>query len=221
MPAHNGNRTGRFFRPRRHPFPGEQRRLAAQRNRRVCSGPTRERSAVPAPAADKITLLRRVTLDLTGIPPTPAEVDAFLADDSPRLTKKSSIGCWPRRGYGERMAAPWLDAARYADTNGYQTDGERDHVAMANWLINALNRNMPFDQFTIEQLAGDQLPQPTLERRIATGFQRNHRRQWRRRNHRRGICRRVRGRPGRDHRHRVARSDRRLQRAVTITNTIP
>jgi hypothetical protein len=129
----------------------------------------------PAPAADKITLLRRVTLDLTGLPPTPAEVDAFLADESPSAyeTVVDRLLASPR--YGERMAAPWLDAARYADTNGYQTDGERTMWRWRDWLIDALNQNMPFDQFTIEQLAGDQLPQPTLEQRIATGFQRNHR----------------------------------------------
>ncbi|HEY4312225.1 MAG TPA: DUF1553 domain-containing protein [Pirellulales bacterium] len=129
----------------------------------------------PATEADKITLLRRVTLDLTGLPPTPAEVDAFLADESPTAYETVVDRLLNSPRYGERMAAPWLDAARFADTNGYQTDGERTMWRWRDWLIGALNRNIPFDQFTIEQLAGDLLPNPTLEQRIATGFNRNHR----------------------------------------------
>ncbi len=129
----------------------------------------------PAPAADRATLIRRVTLDLTGLPPTPAEVDAFLADRSANayeLVVDRLLGS-PR--YGERMAARWLDAARYADTNGYQTDGERSMWRWRDWVIQAFNRNMPFDEFTVEQVAGDMLPNPTLDQRIATGFNRNHR----------------------------------------------
>src|SRR4029077_11324342 len=122
--------------------------------------------------ADPALLIRRVTLDLTGIPPSPAEVDAFLRDGDyekvvDRLLKS------PR--YGERMAARWLDAARYADTNGYQTDGERSMWRWRDWVIGAFNRNMPFDQFTIEQIAGDMLPNATLDQKIASGFNRNHR----------------------------------------------
>jgi hypothetical protein len=129
----------------------------------------------PSPEAAQATLLRRVTLDLTGLPPTPAEVDAFLADSSPDAYEKvvERLLCSPR--YGERMARPWLDAARYADTNGYQSDGERFMWRWRDWVIDAFNRNVPFDQFTVEQLAGDLLPGATLEQKIATGFNRNHR----------------------------------------------
>ncbi|MCI0457101.1 MAG: DUF1553 domain-containing protein [Gemmataceae bacterium] len=129
----------------------------------------------PAPEADRITLLRRVTLDLTGLPPTPSEVDAFLADTRPGSYERAVERLLASPRYGERMAIRWLEAARYADTNGYQTDGERFMWRWRDWVIEALNQNMPFDQFTIEQIAGDMLPSPTLEQRIATGFNRNHR----------------------------------------------
>ncbi|TWU09633.1 Planctomycete cytochrome C [Symmachiella macrocystis] len=129
----------------------------------------------PSPPADKTRLIRRVTLDLTGLPPTIAEVDAFLADDSPGAYEKVVDRLLASPRYGERMATHWLDAARYADTNGYQTDGDRSMWRWRDWVIEAYNNNMPFDQFTIEQLAGDLLPEPTLEQRIATAFNRNHR----------------------------------------------
>ena len=129
----------------------------------------------PSPAADRRTLIRRATLDLTGLPPTPAEVEAFVADSSPNAyeTVVDRLLASPR--YGERMAVRWLDAARYADTNGYQTDAERFMWRWRDWVIGAFNRNMRFDQFTIEQLAGDLLPNRTLDQVIATGFNRNHR----------------------------------------------
>jgi hypothetical protein len=129
----------------------------------------------PSPEADRITLLRRVTLDLTGLPPTPAEVDAFLKDASANAYEKVIDRLLASSRYGERMAVLWLNGARYADTNGYQTDGERSMWRWRDWVIQAFNRNMPFDQFTIEQLAGDMLPHATLEQRIASGFNRNHR----------------------------------------------
>lgn len=128
----------------------------------------------PAPAAAKETLLRRVTLDLTGLPPTIAEIDAFLADQSPDAYEKVVDRLLASPRYGERMVSEWLDAARYADTNGYQGDRTRTMWPWRDWAIAALNRNQPFDQFTIEQLAGDLLENPTLEQRIATGFHRNH-----------------------------------------------
>ncbi len=128
-----------------------------------------------APEADRATLIRRVTLDLTGLPPTPAEVDDFLADTSMNAYEKVVDRLLRSPRYGERMAGPWLDAARYADTNGYQTDGERTMWRWRDWVIDAFNNNMPFDRFTIEQIAGDMLPNPTLEQKIATGFNRNHR----------------------------------------------
>ena len=138
-------------------------------------GPAGARRAAPAAEADRATLIRRVTLDLTGLPPTPAEVDAFLADASPDAYEKVVDRLLASPRYGERMAVRWLDAARYADTNGYQSDGERIMWRWRDWVIDAFNRNMPFDQFTIEQLAGDLLPDATLEQKIATGFNRNHR----------------------------------------------
>ncbi|MCH7671850.1 MAG: DUF1553 domain-containing protein [Proteobacteria bacterium] len=128
----------------------------------------------PSPEADRATLIRRVSLDLTGIPPTLAEVDAFLDDDAADAYEKVVARLLRSPRYGERMAVNWLDAARYADTNGYQTDGERSMWRWRDWVIDAYNDNMPFDQFTIEQLAGDMLPNATLEQRIATGFNRNH-----------------------------------------------
>ncbi len=129
----------------------------------------------PSPDADRATLLRRVSLDLTGLPPTPAETDAFLADTSPGAYEKVVDRLLASPRYAERMAIRWLEAARYADTNGYQTDGPRDMWRWRDWVIDAFRRNMRFDQFTIEQLAGDLLPSATLEQKIATGFQRNHR----------------------------------------------
>src|SRR5580658_6192988 len=129
----------------------------------------------PAPEADKRILIRRVSLDLTGLPPTLAEVDAFLADQSPNAyeTVVDRLLASPR--YGERMAYRWMEAARYGDTNGYQTDGTRDMWRWRDWVIDAFNRNMPYDRFTIEQLAGDLLPNATLDQQIASGFNRNHR----------------------------------------------
>src|SRR5262249_33362986 len=120
-----------------------------------------------APEADRATLLRRVSLDLTGLPPTPEELDMPYEQAVDRLLAS------PR--YGERMAIRWLEAARYADTNGYQTDGPREMWRWRDWVIDAFNRNMPFDRFTIEQIAGDLLPNATLSQKIATAFHRNHR----------------------------------------------
>ena len=129
----------------------------------------------PSPQADRATLIRRVSFDLTGLPPTLAEADAFLADASPQAYERvvDRLRASPR--YGERMASRWLDAARYADTSGYQSDGERFMWRWRDWVIEAFNRNLPFDQFTLEQLAGDLLPGATRAQRIATGFNRNHR----------------------------------------------
>jgi hypothetical protein len=129
----------------------------------------------PSPETDRAALIRRVTLDLTGLPPTLEEVDAFLSDGSPNAYEKVIDRLLASPRYGERMARPWLDAARYADTNGYQSDGERFMWRWRDWVIAAFNQNMPFTQFTVEQLAGDLLPNATLEQRIATGFNRNHR----------------------------------------------
>lgn len=129
----------------------------------------------PSAEASRQTLIRRVSLDLTGLPPTPAEVDAFVADNSPDAYEKVVDRLLQSKRYGERMALQWLDFARYADSNGYQTDGSRYQWPWRDWVINAFNRNQPFDQFTIDQLAGDLVPNPSRAQNIATGFNRNHR----------------------------------------------
>lgn len=127
----------------------------------------------PAREASKPALLRRVYLDLTGLPPSPAEVDAFLSDKSPEAYEKvvDRLQASPR--YGERWARPWLDLARYADSNGYEKDRRRTAWEYRDWVIRALNQDMPFSQFTIEQMAGDMLPNPSNEQLVATGFNRN------------------------------------------------
>jgi hypothetical protein len=127
----------------------------------------------PSPEADKHTLIRRVTLDLTGLLPSPKEVEDFLKDDSRRAYEKVVDRLLASPHYGERQARHWLDLARYADSNGYTIDGARQIWAYRDWVINALNADMPFDQFTIEQLAGDLLPNATRDQKIATGFHRN------------------------------------------------
>jgi len=129
----------------------------------------------PSPGADRPTLLRRVSLDLTGLPPSTAELANFLADKSPNAYEKVVDRLLSSPRYGERMAMDWLDEARYADSNGYQNDYERYQYRWRDWVIEAFNRNMPYDEFTIEQLAGDLLPNPTLDQVIATGFCRNNR----------------------------------------------
>lgn len=129
----------------------------------------------PSPEATKETLIRRVSLDLTGLPPTVREVETFLQDKSPRAYENLVDRLLGSPRYGERLASRWLDAARYADTNGYQVDGDRTMWPWRDWVVEAFNHNMPFDQFTVEQLAGDLLPNATLEQKIATGFNRNHR----------------------------------------------
>ena len=123
----------------------------------------------------KETLIRRVTLDLIGLPPTIDEIDAFLADPSPDAYEKVVDRLLQSPHYGERMAISWLDLARYADSNGFQIDSSRQQWPWRDWVIDAFNSNMPYDQFTIEQLAGDMLPEATLSQKVASGFNRNHR----------------------------------------------
>jgi mono/diheme cytochrome c family protein len=127
----------------------------------------------PSPEADRPTLLRRVSLDLTGLPPTPEQVEAVLNDRSPDWYEKVVDRLLASPHYGERQARHWLDLARYADSNGYTIDAARSIWKYRDWVIDAFNRDLPFDQFTIEQLAGDLLPGATVEQRVATGFHRN------------------------------------------------
>ncbi|MEZ6057952.1 MAG: PSD1 and planctomycete cytochrome C domain-containing protein [Planctomycetaceae bacterium] len=128
----------------------------------------------PSAEADRRTWLRRVSLDLTGLPPSVDEVRAFLNDTTPEAYEKVVDRLLASSAYGEHFAREWLDAARYADTNGYQYDLEREQWGWRDWVIHALNTNLPFDQFTIQQLAGDLLPDATDQTRLATGLHRNH-----------------------------------------------
>ena len=127
----------------------------------------------PSPEADRVTLLRRVSLDLIGLPPTPAEVAAFLADQSADAYGRVVTRLLASPHHGERWARPWLDVARYADSNGYSIDAPRQIWKYRDWVVAALNRDLPYDQFVIEQLGGDLLTNPTVEQKVATGFNRN------------------------------------------------
>jgi hypothetical protein len=124
--------------------------------------------------ADRTTLIRRLSLDLTGLPPTPADVATFLADKRPEAYESLVDRLLASPRFGERLALDWLDAARYADTHGFHIDSGREMTRWRAWVIEAFNRNLPFDRFTIEQLAGDLLPDATLDQKIASGFHRNH-----------------------------------------------
>ncbi|MCA9175313.1 MAG: PSD1 domain-containing protein [Planctomycetales bacterium] len=161
-----------FEPPRRPPLPADV--TARHPIDAFIRNQLRTHGLAPAEPADKRTLIRRVTLDLIGLPPTVDEVEAFVADDSPDAYEKLVDRLLESPHYGERMAWPWLDAARYADTGGYQGDPDRTMWPWRDWVVRAMNDNMPFDQFTVEQLAGDLLPDATLEQRLATGFNRNH-----------------------------------------------
>ncbi|MEN8774932.1 MAG: PSD1 and planctomycete cytochrome C domain-containing protein, partial [Akkermansiaceae bacterium] len=127
-----------------------------------------------SPRASKETLIRRLSFDLRGLPPTPEEVLAFLKDKSPKAWERLVDQFLADQAFGERFAWPWLDAARYADSNGFQGDRERTMWPWRDWVINAINRNLPYDDFTIWQIAGDLLPEATFEQKLATGFLRNH-----------------------------------------------
>ena len=128
----------------------------------------------PSPEAERTTLIRRLTIDLTGLTPTPSEVDAYIADKSPAAYERVVDRLLASPHFGEKLALPWLDAARYADSNGFQMDGDTYQYVWRDWVVKAFNDNMPFDEFTIKQLAGDLLPNPSQDDIVATAFNRNH-----------------------------------------------
>ena len=148
-------------------------------------------------------LLRRLSLDLTGLPPTPAEVEAFVNDNRPDAYERLVDRLMDSPHYGEKWARPWLDLARYADSDGYEKDLSRPWAwRYRQWVIEALNRNMPFDEFTVEQIAGDLLPNATTEAAHRHGLPSQHAHQSRRRHRPRAVPRRAGDRPhqhGRDH----------------------
>ena len=128
----------------------------------------------PSPEADRATLIKRLSIDLTGLPPTPEEVKAFIADERDDAYEQLVVRLLGSQHYGERMVLSWLDAARYADSNGFQQDGDTWQWIWRDWVVRALNEDLPFDLFTLWQLAGDLLPDATLDQKIASGFNRNH-----------------------------------------------
>ena len=164
-----------FIPPARPPLP-EVKKADWPRNAidRFVLGKLEREGLAPSPEADRATLIRRVAFDLVGLPPTPEDVDAFIADTAPDAYERLVDRLLASPHYGERMALPWLDAARYADSNGFQQDGDTFQWLWRDWVVRALNADVPFDQFSIEQLAGDLLPNPTQDQLVATAFNRNH-----------------------------------------------
>ncbi len=164
-----------YVAPRRHPLPQVMdAKWAVNAVDRFILARLEAEGIAPSPRASKETLIRRLSLDLTGLGPTPDEVDAFRADDRPDAYERLVDRLLASPRHGEWMALHWLDLARYADTHGYHTDSHRDMWRWRDWVIAAYNRNMPFDRFTIEQIAGDLLTDATLEQTVATGFNRNN-----------------------------------------------
>ncbi len=169
--------TGHWaFQPLRSDALPEPRGVASCRNEidRFVLAALEAQGLSPAPEADKRTLLRRASLDLTGLPPTPAELASFLADLAPDSFEKEIDRLLASPRYGEQMALAWLEAARYADSNGFQLDLDRTAWPWRDWVVEAFNANMPFDEFTLEQLAGDLLPDATQSQILASAFNRNH-----------------------------------------------
>jgi mono/diheme cytochrome c family protein len=163
-----------FIRPARPELPEVKRKgwVRGEIDRFVLARLEKEGMA-PSPEADRYTLIKRVYLDLIGLPPTPGEADAFVSDESQDAYEKVVDRLLKSKHYGERWARRWLDLARYSDTNGYEKDRPRSIWPYRDWVINAINSGMPFDQFTVEQLAGDMLPNASVSHRVATGFHRN------------------------------------------------
>ena len=168
------NRTGRLSRRNRAALPIVHNKTWARNPiDNFVLARLEKANLTPAPEADRYTLIRRVSLDLIGIPPTPDEADAFVRDSRPDAYERLIDRLLASPHYGERWARLWLDLARYADTNGYEKDRPRSMWPYRDWVIHALNADMPFDRFTVAQIAGDMLPNATDADRIATGFHRN------------------------------------------------
>ena len=170
----SGKKHWAYVKPDRPPLP-KVKNVAWVRNNidRFVLARLEQEGLQPSPEASRETLIRRLTLDLIGLPPTPEEVDAFVEDERPLAYEGLVDRLLSSPRYGERWARPWLDLARYADTNGYIHDRRRNMWLYRDWVIKAISSDMPFDQFTIEQIAGDLLPDATPEQKIATGFHRN------------------------------------------------
>ncbi|MGL5096617.1 MAG: DUF1549 domain-containing protein, partial [Planctomycetia bacterium] len=162
------------FLPAKRPAPPAVKNEAWVRNPidRFILAELEKQGLTPAPEADRRTLARRLSLDLVGLPPEPALVEAFVSDAAPDAYEKYVDLLLKTPQWGEHRGRYWLDAARFADTHGIHFDNYREMWAYRDWVIQAFNRNLPFDQFTIEQLAGDLLPNRTLEQQVATGFNR-------------------------------------------------
>jgi mono/diheme cytochrome c family protein len=163
------------FQPVQHPTPPTVKDTAWVRNPidNFILARLEEKKIRPSPEADRVTLIRRLSLDLLGLPPTPEQVEAFVNDPAADAYERLVDRLLASPHYGERWGRHWLDLARYADSNGYSIDAPRQIWKYRDWVLDALNRDMPFDQFAIEQLAGDMLPGATVEQKVATGFHRN------------------------------------------------
>src|SRR6185437_14289379 len=163
-----------YLPPTRPPVPGATGPAGFVRNDvdRFVLAKLADKGLSPSPEADRVTLIRRLSFDLRGLPPTPAEVDAFVNDRSPDAYEKLADRLLASPQYGERMATLWLDLVRYADTTGYHGDNHRDVALYRDHVIDAFNRNTPFDTFTVEQLAGDLLPGAGEGPRVASGYNR-------------------------------------------------
>lgn len=163
-----------FLLPEEQPVPEAGEGWAQNEIDRFIRGKQREQGLTPSPSANRTKLIRRLSFDLRGLPPTLKEIDAFVNDERPDAWSRLVDTFLSSTAYAERMALDWMDISRYADTHGYQNDFERVMWPWRDWVIHAFKENMPYDQFVTWQLAGDLLPEPTLEQQIATGFNRNH-----------------------------------------------
>jgi hypothetical protein len=166
--------TGHLWHPKKITTRSSKTKLGTQSDRFFVLSKMEENNISPNPEADKPTLIKRLYADLIGLPPSPEEVNAYVYDHSADAYEKVVDHLLASPHYGERMALEWLDAARYADSNGFQQDGDTYQWIWRDWVVKALNQDMPFDQFTIWQLAGDLLPNATTDQKIASGFNRNH-----------------------------------------------